>query len=193
MIIKFSLEPLHIKRARKLGKCAHGIFGAPNIQWFSKFMTIPEPNGNYWHRRVQYYQHMKQCSKALAKEMDKKDAWREHQQRVERDHRYPNIWDHPVRFFIPFPRQHKTKKEAWRHQFLLYEKGTWYSEDTDVIHQTCCELFGDDNVDRFVRVRSVDGGVQVFVFGPDVPIDIIMASYIFATYSYFERQNGTIL
>ena len=193
MIIKFTLEPLHIKRAKNLGKYAHGWgcnMNAPNHEWCSKFMTVPEPDDIY-HKlgMITYYQYTKHCNRALATEMAKKKAWNEHQGRVERNHPGRNIWDHPVRFFIPFPRQKKTKKEAWRHQFLLYET---YYDDVAAVKQQCRELFGDDNVDRFVRIRAVDGGVQVFVFGPNVPIDIIMASTIFTEYSYFQRWNRTM-
>ena len=190
MIIKFTMEPLHIKRAKNLGKYAHGwgcSLNAPNIQWFSKFMTIPEPDDIHWQPGlVPYNQYIKHCSKARATEMAKKKAWSDYQGCVERNYLGRKIWDHAVRFFIPFPRQNKTQKEAWRHQFLLYET---YYDDVAAVEQQCRELFGDDNVDRFVRIRAVDGGVQVFVFGPNVPIDIIMASTIFTEYSYFQRWN----
>lgn len=190
MIIKSTLEPLHIKRAKNRGKYGRGWgcgANAPSIQWLSKFMTVPEPDDYYTKQRlVSYFQHIKHCSKALATKMAKQEAWIQHLQTVENHHRFPGLWEHSVRFYIPFSHQNKNKKEAWRYQFLMYES---FYKNVAGAEQQCRELFGDDNVDRFVRIRAVDGGVQVFVFGPNVPIDIIMASTIFTEYSYFQRWN----
>ena len=198
MIIKFTLEPLHIKRAKNMGQYGHGWgtnSNAPNPEWLSKFMTVPEPDDIYRkHRLVTYYQYMKHCNRAIATEKAKICAWIQDLQRVDDNyyslmHTYMHTWENPVRFFVPFSRQNKNKKGAWRHQFLMYET---VNRDVAGVEQQCRDLFGNDNVDRFVRIRAVDGGVQVFVFGPNVPIDIIMASTIFTEYSYFQRWNRTM-
>ena len=65
---------------------------------------------------------------------------------------------------------------------ILYES---YRIDHEEIERELRKVFDDDNVDRFIRVRKVKGGTQIFFFGPEVDIDTIMACPLFIQYSYF--------
>ena len=68
------------------------------------------------------------------------------------------------------------------YHIILYES---YRIDHEEIERELRKVFDDDNVDRFIRVRKVDGGTQIFFFGPEVDIDTVMECPLFIQYSYF--------
>ena len=68
------------------------------------------------------------------------------------------------------------------YHIILYES---YRIDHEEIERELRKVFDDDNVDRFIRVRKVKGGTQIFFFGPEVDIDTVMECPLFIQYSYF--------
>lgn len=96
-----------------------------------------------------------------------------------------DIYDHSTRFYVAgFGR-------SYRHQFMLYEPYIQTQPGFEAVESHLRLILGSSNFDRFVRLRLMRGGMQVFFFGPAVDIDTVMSNPIFKEHSYFEGLRDT--
>jgi len=89
-------------------------------------------------------------------------------------------WDHVTRFYI------EGRGTSSKHQFLLYEP---YTRDKDRVDRDLRKAIGDDNFAQFVQTRMVPGGMQVFIFGPEIDQNSVMESSLFLKHSYFSLKR----
>ena len=89
-------------------------------------------------------------------------------------------WDHLTRFYV------EGRASNSRHQFLLYEP---YNRDKERVDRDLRKAIGDHNFAQFVQTRVVPGGLQVFIFGPEIDQTSVMESSLFVKHSYFSLKR----
>ena len=183
-ILDATLDKLCLKRAKSLGKYVkgrgHDMF-VPSAQWLSNFMTVDFLDPEAFYYRIMWTAMDKRCSEQRAFDIVCKEEW----EWAITETRFTAMWwDRPLRFFV----QNAPKKDRWQYQLLFYET---HNLNRSGIEAQLRNMYGDDNFEKFVRLRELAGGTQVFVFGPGVPIDIVLDNPIFVDYSHL-NINSTL-
>jgi hypothetical protein len=165
MIFRWVLPPMQLVRACYCDKYTRGNC-TPCAAWLAKFMKIER---EILPRKYQGSRARKETfAEACSRFQDSLTAVR------------PWAWDHVTRFYQA--RHGKNQKR----QFLLYEP---YQDDQEFVATKLRGAFGDDNYNKFVHTRAVEGGMQVFIFGSEIDQDTVLCSPLFLEFSYFSRTR----
>ena len=90
------------------------------------------------------------------------------------------VWDHVTRFYVS--KQGRNSK----HQFLLYEP---YTHNKDRVDAKLRLAFGHDNYKKYIHTRVVPGGMQIFLFGPEIDQKSVLDCTLFLKHSYFSLRR----
>lgn len=167
------------KRAKHYaGPTLRGSFYPPDMAKARRFAAVPTPHPAWRRKQWEYFLHHR-----FEEMMTRADGTFPIIQHGTRPFLFRNIYDHATRFYVA------GLGFSYRHQFMLYEPFINESEEASVAKQLR-EIMGTANFERFVRVRAVPGGMQIFFFGSAVDIDAVMGSDLFIRHSYFSGASA---
>ena len=165
IIAEFARPTLRLTRAWHVGGYARDDY-TPDVKWLSKFMTI-ERN---WV--------MAGFSNPKKRREFKKEALERFQATLH-DLNWV-AWDHVTRFYVT-----KLGRNA-KHQFLLYEP---YTNNKKQMDDRLRRSFGHDNFKKYIHTRVVPGGMQIFLFGPEIDQKSVLDCSLFRQHSYFSLRR----
>jgi hypothetical protein len=89
------------------------------------------------------------------------------------------LWHNNTRFY------NRGVSKGWRNMFVMYE--TLFSDIT-YAEEAIRSIVGEHNYEQYVHVRSMQKGLQIFIFGPDVDTHNVLSSKLFFDHAYFAHD-----